>query len=87
MPGLLHGAERRVYGNLGYQRCRDIIVAAVPQSRDFTNSRVRQPWGEEAERVRNRATSRTRARVVHGIHVLRRLRGFAKVRYRGLAGP
>lgn len=86
LPELLHGAEKRVYGDRGYQGCGDIIKAAAPQARDFTNRRVRKPGGEdEAERLRNRTKSRTRARVEHPFHVLKRLWGFAKVRYRGLA--
>ena len=86
LPDLLHGAEKRVYGDRGYQGCGEIIKAAAPQARDFTNRRVRQPWGEdEAERLRNRTKSRTRARVEHAFLVLKRLWGFDKVRYRGLA--
>jgi len=86
LPDLLHGAEKRVYGDRGYQGCGEIIKAAAPEARDFTNRRVRQPWGEdEAERLRNRTKSRTRARVEHAFLVLKRLWGFAKVRYRGLA--
>ena len=86
LPDLLHGAEKRVYGDRGYQGCGEIIKAAAPEARDFTNRRVRQPWGEnEAERLRNRTKSRTRARVEHAFLVLKRLWGFDKVRYRGLA--
>ena len=40
---------------------------------------------EEIERVVNRAKSRVRARVEHVFGVVKRLWGFAKVRYRGLA--
>lgn len=86
LPDLLHGAEKRVYGDRGYQGCRDIIKAAAPEARDFTNRRVRKPDGQdEAERQRNRTKSRTRARVEHPFLVLKQLWGFAKVRYRGLA--
>jgi transposase, IS5 family len=86
LPDLLHGAETRVYGDRGYQGCTAIIKAAAPEARDFTNRRVRKPDGEdEAERLRNRTKSRTRARVEHPFLVLKRLWGFAKVRYRGLA--
>lgn len=47
---------------------------------------MRLPGGvDEAERLRNRTKSRTRARVEHPFLVLKRLWGFAKVRYRGLA--
>jgi len=86
LGALLHGQEKRVYGDRGYQGCGDIIREAAPQARDFTNRRVRFPWGEdEAERLRNRTKSRTRARVEHCFLVLKRQWGFAKVRYRGLA--
>jgi len=37
------------------------------------------------QRAINRARSRTRARGEHPLHVVKRLWGFAKVRYRGLA--
>jgi IS5 family transposase len=47
---------------------------------------VRKPDGEdEAQRLRNRTKSRTRARVEHPLLILKRLWGFAKVGYRGLA--
>ena len=36
-------------------------------------------------RAINRARSRTRARGEHSFHVVKRLWGFAKVRYRGIA--
>jgi IS5 family transposase len=86
LADLLRGDEKRVYGDRGYQGCGEIIKAAAPEARDFTNRRVRQPWGEdEAERLRNRTKSRTRARVEHPFLVLKRVWGFAKVRYRGLA--
>lgn len=83
---LLRGTEKRVYGDRGYQGCGAIIKAAAPQARDFTNRRVRKPDGvDEAERLCNRTKSKTRARVEHPFLVLKRLWGFAKVRYRGLA--
>lgn len=85
VPDLLHGAETRVYGDRGYQGCTDLIKEAAPNAKDFTNRRVRQPWGEdEVARARNRTKNRIRARVEHVFHVLKRLFGFAKVRYRGL---
>jgi IS5 family transposase len=86
VPDLLHGDETRVYGDRGYQGCTDLIKKAAPKAKDFTNRRVRQPWGEdEVARLKNRTKNRTRARVEHVFHVLKRLFGFAKVRYRGLA--
>jgi len=86
LPALLHGTERRVCGDRGYQGYRDIIKAAAPPAGDFTNRRVRQPWGEdEAERRPNRTKSRTRARVKLALYVLKQLWRLAEMRYRGLA--
>jgi transposase, IS5 family len=85
LPELLHGAEKRVYGDRGYQGCTDLIKATAPHARDFTNRRVRKRDGiDEQERAKNRTKSRTRAHVEHVFHVLKRLWGFTKVRYRGL---
>lgn len=85
VPDLLHGEETRVYGDRGYQGCTDLIKQAAPKAKDFTNRRVRQPWGEdEVARAKNRTKNRTRARVEHVFLVLKRLFGFAKVRYCGL---
>ena len=38
----------------------------------------------EVERAKNRTKSKVRARVEHAIGVIKRVFGFAKVRYRGL---
>lgn len=85
LPDLLHGAEKRVYGDRGYQGQTALIKQAAPQARDFTNRRVRNAGCiDEIERNKNRTKSRTRARVEHPFHVLKRLWGFAMVRYRGL---
>ena len=40
---------------------------------------------DEAERARNRTKSRVRAKVEHPFRVIKRVFGFVKVRYRGLA--
>jgi IS5 family transposase len=40
---------------------------------------------DETERARNRIKSKVRARVEHPIGVIKRVFGFVKVRYRGLA--
>lgn len=87
LPELLHGAERRVYGDSAYASQKELIAGKAPKARDFTNQRVRNGRGEvdEAERTKNRNKSRIRARVEHVFGVVKRLWGFAKVRYRGLA--
>lgn len=87
MPELLHGNERRVYGDSAYASQKQLIQSKAPEARDFTNQRTRKPGGEvdERERARNRNKSRIRARVEHVFGVIKRLWGFNKVRYRGLA--
>ena len=60
----------------------------MTSSRDFTNERVRRCRDEPADaarRAKNRNKSRIRARVEHVFAVVKRLWGFAKVRYRDLA--
>jgi IS5 family transposase len=87
LPQLLHGEERRVYGDNQYASQKDLIASKAPHAKDFTNARVRNHRGEvdEAMRSKNRNKSRIRARVEHVFGVVKRLWGFAKVRYRGLA--
>ena len=85
LPELLHGKERRVYGDSAYASQQDLIKAKAPRARDFTNQRSRYAGiVDEAVRAKNRNKSKIRARVEHVFGVLKRLWGFAKVRYRGL---
>lgn len=82
---LLHGRETRVWGDSAYQGQGEAIRAAAPAARDLTHRRVRRGGRiDEAERAKNRAKSRVRAKVEHAFAVLKRVFGFAKVRYRGL---
>jgi IS5 family transposase len=86
LPDLLHGLEERVYGDCAYASQDEAIHAKAPQAQDLTNQRVRKgSVTEELERMVNRAKSRTRSRVEHVFAVVKRLWGFGKVRYRGLA--
>jgi len=86
LPDLLHGNEQRVYGDSAYASQKALIEAKAPQARDFTNQRVRRSGEiDEAQRSKNRNNSRVRARVEHVFAVVKRLWGFTKVRYRGLA--
>ena len=63
-----------------------MIAGKAPRARDFTNQRVRKGgWIDEVQRAKNRNKSKVRARVEHVFAVLKRLWGFSKVRYRGLA--
>lgn len=87
LPDLLHGAEERMYGDSAYASQKKLIASKAPHAKDFTNQRVRRHNGEvdEAERAKNRNKSKVRARVEHVFAVVKRLWGFTKVRYRGLA--
>lgn len=86
LPDLLHGNERRVYGDSAYASQKALIASKALKAHDFTNQRVRKAGEvDEVERSRNRNKSRVRARVEHVFAVVNRLWGFTKVRYRGLA--
>lgn len=83
---LLHGEETRVWGDRAYQGKRETIRDHAPGARDFTNKRYRRNGVvDEVERAKNRTKSKVRARVEHAIGVIKRVFGFAKVRYRGIA--
>ncbi len=85
---LLHGREKRVYGDNAYRGQKALIHSRAPQAKDFTNERVRRRKDEPADerkRSKNRNKSKVRARVEHVFAVVKRLWGFGKVRYRGLA--
>lgn len=86
LPDLLHGQERRVYGDSAYASQKALIEGKAPKAKDFTNQRTRRNGLiDEAARDKNRNKSRVRARVEHVFGVVKRLWGFGKVRYRGLA--
>ena len=85
MPDLLHGKETRVWGDQAYRGQRAVIRQHAPKARDFVNRRYRHRGVvDEAERAKNRTKSKVRAKVEHPIGVIKRVFGFAKVRYRGL---
>jgi transposase, IS5 family len=86
LEDLLHGEEARVWGDSAYTGQGEVIRRCAPQARDFTNKRgSRHKKLSELERARNRTKSRVRAKVEHSIGVVKRVFGFSKVRYRGLA--
>lgn len=80
---LLHGEERRVWGDAAYA---GLIRQCAPRAQDFTNKKgARHRALSEEQRVKNRTKSKVRAKVEHAFHVIKRVFGFTKVRYRGLA--
>jgi IS5 family transposase len=86
LPVLLHGKETRVWGDSAYQGQTDVIHRHAPRAADMTQRRYRYreriDW---LERRKNRHKSSVRARVEHPFLVLKRVFGFAKVCYRGIA--
>jgi transposase, IS5 family len=85
LPDLLHGEETRVWGDQAYQGQGEVIRKHAPNAKDFTNRRYRyRGVVDETEKARNRTKSTVRAKVEHSIGVIKRVFGFAKVRYRGL---
>ena len=86
LPQLLHGQETRVFGDSAYSGQGDAIRQAAPWAKDFTNKRAyrNRPLSPREEQS-NHTKSKVRARVEHPFLVIKRIFGFAKVRYRGLA--
>src|SRR5215472_15823655 len=85
LPDLLHGQETRVWGDQAYRGQKAIIRQHAPRAQDFVNRRYRHRGVvNEVERAKNRTKSKERAKVEHPIGVIKRVFGFAKVRYRRL---
>lgn len=86
LPELLHGEERELYGDRAYwseadrQELEHRGVRYRVNRRGKSGAPISQRWREI-----NRSRSRVRARGEHGFLVVKRLWGFDKVRYRGLA--
>lgn len=87
MADLLHGEESVVYGDQAYWKEADRQAFEERGVRYRVNRRA--PGGNRnlSRRWRkiNRARSRTRARCEHAFRIVKRLWGFDKTRYRGIA--
>jgi IS5 family transposase len=85
LPDLLHGDEKKVWGDAGYQGQTEAIHAAAPKAQDMTSRRARYKDGvDELERRKNRTKARVRSKVEWPFRILKRVFGYTKVRYRGL---
>jgi len=85
LPDLLHGGEKKVWGDGGYQGQTEAIRQAAPGAQDMTSRRVKTKAGvDEDEKRRNRTKARVRAKVEWPFRILKRVFGLTKVRYRGL---
>ena len=86
LPDLLHGNEKEVWGDGGYQGQTEKIHEAAPHAQDMTNRRVKHGKGEvdEEQKRKNRTKSRVRAKVEWTFRILKRVFKYTQVRYRGL---
>lgn len=86
LEDLLHGDETRVWGDSAYTGQTEVIRRAAPYAQDFTHEKGRRNHPlDEAAKARNHTKSKVRAKVEHLFGVIKRVFGFTKVRYRGLA--
>ncbi|MCU1253242.1 MAG: transposase family protein [Edaphobacter sp.] len=86
LPDLLHGEETKVWGDGGYQGQTKVIKEAAPKAQDMTCRRTKfKNYVDEEARRKNTTKSRVRAKVEHVFRILKRVFGFDKVRYRGIA--
>lgn len=87
LPNLLHGSETRFYGDSAYRGkgIRERLRELAPKAKDFTNKRAykNRPL-TDADKEANRRKSAVRSKVEHPFLTIKRIWGFAKVRYRGL---
>jgi IS5 family transposase len=86
LPHLLHGKESVVHGDRGY--CSRDANAWLKKRGVRSRLQKRASTGHpltETEKARNKKWSSARAFVEHPFLIIKRLWGFAKVRYRGLA--
>lgn len=85
LPHLLHGKETAVWGDSAYTGQTKVIEEHAPWAADLTQRRGRgYKYLSQMQREINRKRSKVRARAEHAIGVIKRIFGFAKVRYRGL---
>lgn len=83
---LLHGKETRVWGDSAYTGQSKVIRSVAPKALDFTQTKASRHQRLSAiERSNNRNKSRVRAKGEHPFLVIKRIFGFVKVCYRGIA--
>jgi IS5 family transposase len=80
LPDLLHGAEKKVWGDAGYQGQTEVIHKAAPEAQDMTSRRARfKNYVDEEARRKNTTKARVRSKVEHPFRILKRIFGFTKV--------
>jgi IS5 family transposase len=64
LPDLLHGEERKVWGDAGYQGQAEAIKEAAPKAQDMTCRRTKfKHYVDELQKKKNRSKSSVRAKV------------------------
>ena len=75
-----------MWGDAGYQGQAEAIKQAAPKAQDMTCRRTKfKDYVDELQKKKNRSKSSIRAKVEHPFRILKRVFGFDKVRYRGIA--
>lgn len=83
---ILHGEENAVFGDSAYMGKTEEIAKKSPQALDLTQTRgTKNKKLTEEEKETNRLLSKTRSRGEHIFLIAKRIFGFSKVRYKGLA--
>jgi IS5 family transposase len=83
---ILHGEENAVFGDSAYMGKTEEIAKKAPGALDLTQTRgTKNRKLTEEEKETNRLLSKTRSRGEHIFLIAKRIFGFSKVRYRGLA--
>src|SRR3989442_7339720 len=71
LPDLLHGEERKVWGDGGDQGQGEAIRQAAPRAQDMTSRRVQyKNFADELQKAKNRVKARVRAKVEHPFRIL-----------------
>jgi IS5 family transposase len=84
---LLHGEERKVWGDAGYEGRARVIRQAAPQAQDRTSRSTkynRRP--DELQKNKTKTRSKVRTMVEYPFRIHKRVFDFDKVRYRALPG-
>jgi IS5 family transposase len=86
LSDLLHGEEKKVWGDGAYQGHGDVIRQAAPGAQDMTSRRVKyKNYVDETAKRKNTTKARVRSKVEHVFRILKRTFGYTKVRYRGIS--
>jgi IS5 family transposase len=82
ITGLLHVIETKVWGDRADQSQEEMIRKVSPNTQDMTNKRAARcnpPNDDDHSKIR------TKSRIEHPFLAIKRIYGFYRIRYRGLA--